>query len=879
MPDSGPTTQTFTSADEIESTPLRLFSPGTQLANRYEIRQVIDWGGSAVVYAAYDRDLRRDIALKVLRHDRVTDAALTRFRREVAVARDASSPRLVRIFDIVTSDGAIYLTMELVDGGSLRKRLADTPQLPIDEVIRLASAIAEALDALHTLGIVHRDVKPGNVLLETPVGSSSATSASRGMSNPRACTRRPQGQSWAPSRSVSRAGAGRRHRSPLRSLRPRRGHLRNAGRDVAIRGSIGARHSARAHEERTHRRPASPPRLSSLAGAPGETVARAPAGRSIPVSAGSGGGPAAPQDGSHSETRLALDASRRRTGHRHGSVGHRGARVASPQHLLSCHRFGRWHAPGRERFRKRALEPGRAINRRPVSPRPAGEGAWGTAGDRGHSPPARRAPHAPNHTLSFLDPQTGAVRRTVVLPNASDAFRYLPARYSIGSMFAFDLNDDGYQEILATFIQIPEWPSYTVLYEPRIGRARIVFIATGHHHPAGFADLDGDGHKDLLFHGIHNGYGWYNAAAAVSIQPPVDDDVNTTPEAAFTPDIVTAGEQDQSPLLWYTYLPRGQQPQGIRAFADGATIRIDYPGGRRLVLGKDGLPIELDDRVRRADARMEAFAALRDADRLSGAGSMESAATRLNESLALAKITGNPLLIEAVEIRRGRSWCVPVTSRKPRSITSGSRTAKAHRKLHWRRPRSCHLAGEVEKALQWYRRGLAYGSRGGRGRSRHEFIEGFVLAAVELGRWRQGIDETIRFQATYGQAVQEWTTYYREFVRWRSGGTPDVSTVQLPSSAIDVMRYWELEFAYTNGVAPASLLPKVAADLEERSPARSALLSLHAELLYKTGRTGEARAVILRAVRALETDRAMTTIARAHAPLVIERYQKIMGSP
>ena len=170
MPDTGSTTQTFTSADEIESIPLRFFPPGTQLANRYEIRRVVDWGGSAIVYAAYDRDLRRDIALKVLRHDRVTDAVLRRFRREVAVARDASSPHLVRIFDIATSDGAIYLTMELVDGGSLRKRLAGTPLLPIEEVIRVASAIAEALDALHTPGIVHRDVKPGNVLLENNGG-------------------------------------------------------------------------------------------------------------------------------------------------------------------------------------------------------------------------------------------------------------------------------------------------------------------------------------------------------------------------------------------------------------------------------------------------------------------------------------------------------------------------------------------------------------------------------------------------------------------------------------------------------------------------------------------------------------------------------------
>lgn len=104
-----------------------------------------------------------------------------------------------------------------------------------------------------------------------------------------------------------------------------------------------------------------------------------------------------------------------------------------------------------------------------------------------------------------------------------------------------------------------------------------------------------------------------------------------------------------------------------------------------------------------------------------------------------------------------------------------------------------------------------------------------------------------------------------------------MSAVELPGSAIDVMRYWELEFAYAGGAAPASLLPRIAADLEDRGPARSALLSLHAELLHKTGRTRDAHAIILRAVRALETDRGMTTIARAHGPLVMERYRKIMG--
>ncbi|MBK9966574.1 MAG: serine/threonine protein kinase [Holophagales bacterium] len=143
---------------------IRLFAAGAAVGSRFEIRSVRGTGGSAVVYSAFDRDLKQIVALKVLRADRTSPAALARLRREVAIARQAASPRLVRVYDIDASGESVFLTMEDIEGGSLRDRLA-AGALPLEETLRIAGEILEGLAVLHGLGIVHRDVKPGNVLL------------------------------------------------------------------------------------------------------------------------------------------------------------------------------------------------------------------------------------------------------------------------------------------------------------------------------------------------------------------------------------------------------------------------------------------------------------------------------------------------------------------------------------------------------------------------------------------------------------------------------------------------------------------------------------------------------------------------------------------
>src|SRR3712207_1955995 len=134
---------------------------------RYELRTLVGSGGMADVYLAVDEVLGREVALKVLK-DRYAENEefVERFRREAKSAAALSSPYIVPIFDRgETDDGTYYMTMEYLPGGTLKERITATGALRPQAAAQVALQVAKALQTAHIRGVVHRDIKPRNILL------------------------------------------------------------------------------------------------------------------------------------------------------------------------------------------------------------------------------------------------------------------------------------------------------------------------------------------------------------------------------------------------------------------------------------------------------------------------------------------------------------------------------------------------------------------------------------------------------------------------------------------------------------------------------------------------------------------------------------------
>ncbi len=136
------------------------------IAGRYEIIGLLGAGGMGSVYRARDRELDETVAIKMLRRELVDRPdSLERFRREVKLARKVTHRNVARTFDIGEHDGEKYLTMELVEGESLAARLVRDGALTVSVAVALAQEILAGLEAAHAAGVIHRDLKPDNVLI------------------------------------------------------------------------------------------------------------------------------------------------------------------------------------------------------------------------------------------------------------------------------------------------------------------------------------------------------------------------------------------------------------------------------------------------------------------------------------------------------------------------------------------------------------------------------------------------------------------------------------------------------------------------------------------------------------------------------------------
>src|SRR5712691_4969485 len=142
--------------------------PGAMFAGRYEVKEIVGAGGMGVVYRAFDRELQEPVAIKTLRPEAMAGgtAALERFKQEIRLARRIAHRNVVRTYDLGEQNGMYYLTMEYVEGTSLKQLIVTRGKLPVAVTLTVGKQLCRALEVAHAEGVIHRDIKPQNIVVE-----------------------------------------------------------------------------------------------------------------------------------------------------------------------------------------------------------------------------------------------------------------------------------------------------------------------------------------------------------------------------------------------------------------------------------------------------------------------------------------------------------------------------------------------------------------------------------------------------------------------------------------------------------------------------------------------------------------------------------------
>jgi eukaryotic-like serine/threonine-protein kinase len=151
----------------VSTTALVQLTPGTSIGNRYEIVRLLGQGGMGAVYQARDKELDRQVAIKVIRADMAANPEiLRRFKQELILARQITHKNVIRIFDLGQADGIKFITMEYIEGENLQGVLRRKKKLDPVEAANILAQVCRALEAAHNEGVIHRDLKPQNIMLD-----------------------------------------------------------------------------------------------------------------------------------------------------------------------------------------------------------------------------------------------------------------------------------------------------------------------------------------------------------------------------------------------------------------------------------------------------------------------------------------------------------------------------------------------------------------------------------------------------------------------------------------------------------------------------------------------------------------------------------------
>jgi eukaryotic-like serine/threonine-protein kinase len=163
-PRTSPTTGALVAGETLPSGD-RTEGPAVRQVGRYLIQERIGRGGMATVFKAHDPGIGRDVAIKFLHAAmNADDEQRARFLREARAAGGLAHPNIVTVYDVGEIDGRPYMAMELLDGAVLSDELRDGARLPVRETVVMAIQLARAMDYAHARGVVHRDIKPGNIM-------------------------------------------------------------------------------------------------------------------------------------------------------------------------------------------------------------------------------------------------------------------------------------------------------------------------------------------------------------------------------------------------------------------------------------------------------------------------------------------------------------------------------------------------------------------------------------------------------------------------------------------------------------------------------------------------------------------------------------------